>query len=70
MLWSKLYYFDLEQWLSEHKRSPLLDANVGRNAEWYHMLNADIISMPFFVYKIVTSGTGSGWAWTTAALVE
>jgi hypothetical protein len=49
MLWSKqFYYFDLEQWLSEHKRHPLLDASVGsgRNAEWFHMLNADIISMP------------------------
>ena len=49
MLWSKqFYYFDLEQWLSEHKRHPLLDpgAGSGRNAEWFHMLNADIISMP------------------------
>jgi hypothetical protein len=71
MLWSKqFYYFDLEQWLSEHKRSPLLDANVGRSAEWCHMVNADIISMPFFVYKIVTSSTRSGRAWITAALVE
>ena len=48
MLWSKqFYYFDLEQWLTEHKRHPLLDSNGGgRNAEWFHMLNADIISMP------------------------
>jgi hypothetical protein len=49
MLWSKqFYYFDLEQWLIEHKRHPLLDpgAGSGRNAEWFHMLNADIISMP------------------------
>jgi Mannosylglycerate hydrolase MGH1-like glycoside hydrolase domain len=49
MLWSKqFYYFDLEQWLSEHKSHPLLGAvqpNV-RNAEWFHMLNADVISMP------------------------
>ena len=49
MLWSKqFYFFDLEKWLSEHKRHPLLDSNGGggRNTEWFHMLNADIISMP------------------------
>ena len=49
MLWSKqFYYFDLEQWLSEHKSHPLLDsARPGvRNTEWFHMLNADVISMP------------------------
>jgi hypothetical protein len=49
LLWSKqFYYFDVEHWLSEHKRHPLLDKNgvSGRNAEWSHMLNADIISMP------------------------
>jgi hypothetical protein len=49
MLWGKqFYYFDLEQWLSEHQSHPLL-AEVRphvRNAEWFHMLNADIISMP------------------------
>jgi hypothetical protein len=49
MLWSKqYYYFDLEQWLSEHKSHPLLGSvQPGvRNAEWFHMLNADVISMP------------------------
>jgi hypothetical protein len=49
MLWSKqYYYFDLEQWLVEHKSHPLLEsARHGvRNTEWFHMLNADIISMP------------------------
>ncbi len=49
MLWSKqFYYFDLERWLAEHKRHPLLDpdGSAGRNTEWFHMLNADIISMP------------------------
>jgi hypothetical protein len=49
MLWSKqFYFFDLERWLSEHKRHPLMDGSghTGRNAEWSHMLNADIISMP------------------------
>jgi hypothetical protein len=49
MLWGKqFYYFDLEQWLSEHRSHPLLEeARHGvRNTEWFHMLNADIISMP------------------------
>ena len=49
MLWSKqYYYFDLEQWLSEHKSHPLLDSarHDVRNMEWFHMLNADVISMP------------------------
>ena len=49
MLWSKqFYYFDLDKWLTEHKSHPLLDSGFQncRNAEWFHMLNADIISMP------------------------
>jgi Glycosyl hydrolase family 63 C-terminal domain len=49
MLWSKqFYFFDLERWLTEHKSHPLLDATNGgvRNMEWFHMLNADVISMP------------------------
>jgi mannosylglycerate hydrolase MGH1-like protein len=49
MLWSKqFYYFDLERWLSEHRSHPLIDsAQPGvRNTEWFHMLNADVISMP------------------------
>jgi hypothetical protein len=49
MLWGKqFYYFDLEQWLSEHRSHPLLEsARHGvRNTEWFHMLNADVISMP------------------------
>ena len=49
MLWGKqFYYFDLEQWLAGHKSHPLLEsARHGvRNTEWFHMLNADVISMP------------------------
>jgi hypothetical protein len=49
MLWSKQYYFfDLEQWLIEHKSHPMLNAPQSgvRNSEWFHMLNADVISMP------------------------
>ncbi len=49
MLWSKqFYYFDLERWLTEHNSHPLItsDRPAARNAEWFHMLNADVISMP------------------------
>jgi hypothetical protein len=49
MLWTKqYYYFDLDRWLKEHKAHPLLGgAGRGvRNAEWFHMLNGDVISMP------------------------
>ena len=49
MLWSKqYYYFDLDQWLSEHRSHPLMEsARHGvRNTEWFHMLNSDVISMP------------------------
>jgi hypothetical protein len=49
LLWSKqYYYFDLELWLREHKSHPLLGSarHDVRNTEWFHMLNADVISMP------------------------
>ncbi len=49
MLWSKqYYYFDLDRWLTEHDAHPLLGSGKGvsRNAEWFHMLNSDVISMP------------------------
>jgi hypothetical protein len=49
MLWTKqFYYFDLDQWLDEHGSHPLKEAPRGgvRNMEWFHMLNADVISMP------------------------
>jgi hypothetical protein len=49
MLWGKqFYFFDLERWLSDHKSHPLIDTvrRGVRNADWFHMLNADIISMP------------------------
>jgi hypothetical protein len=49
MLWNKqFYYFDLERWLDEHNSHPLVAAGSGgvRNVDWYHMLNADVISMP------------------------
>src|SRR6185295_4226164 len=49
MLWTKqYYYFDVDRWLQEHSNHPLMEggARGARNSEWFHMLNADIISMP------------------------
>ncbi len=49
MLWSKQYYFfDLDTWLKEHEAHPLVGPQTRqvRNAEWFHMLNGDVISMP------------------------
>ena len=49
MLWSKqFYYFDLDKWLLEHGSHPILNAGSKkvRNTEWFHMFNADVISMP------------------------
>jgi hypothetical protein len=49
MLWSKqYYYFDLDRWLIEHDSHPMVGSGQGgaRNADWFHMLNSDIISMP------------------------
>jgi len=48
MLWTKqYYYFDLDRWLKEHDAHPLLGGGRSvRNAEWFHMLNGDVISMP------------------------
>jgi hypothetical protein len=48
MLWSKqYYYYDLPEWLREHGDKPEdgVRAQV-RNKDWFHMYNADIISMP------------------------
>jgi hypothetical protein len=49
MLWGKQYYhFDLDTWLREHEGHPLVGnrRRMIRNAEWFHMFNGDIISMP------------------------
>jgi hypothetical protein len=49
MLWSKqYYYFDVDLWLKEHGTHPLMGHGdrAPRNAEWFHMLNGDVISMP------------------------
>jgi len=48
MLWSKQYFsLDMDKWLEEHGADPMLrSAPRIRNSEWFHMLNANIISMP------------------------
>jgi hypothetical protein len=49
MLWSKqYYYFDVDTWLEEHRAHPLVGEapRKVRNAEWFHMWNGDVISMP------------------------
>ncbi|HUM48258.1 MAG TPA: glucosidase, partial [Chitinophagales bacterium] len=49
MLWSKqFYYFDVEQWLKGDPAQPKPPAErlKGRNHDWMHLNNADIISMP------------------------
>jgi hypothetical protein len=48
MLWSKQYfYYDLAEWLREHGDRPEegVRAQV-RNRDWFHLYNADVISMP------------------------
>ncbi len=49
MLWSKQYFnYDVARWLVEHgltDRASLQRASI-RNKNWFHMANADIISMP------------------------
>jgi hypothetical protein len=48
MLWGKQHYhFDVQGWLEEHHASPLSGSTVSfRNAEWFHMVNNHVISMP------------------------
>ena len=48
MLWSKqFFYYDIGQWLDEHGVDPYASRGAAiRNAQWAHMVNADIVSMP------------------------
>ncbi|MBK8809487.1 MAG: glucosidase [Acidobacteria bacterium] len=49
MLWSKqFYHFDVDRWLDGDPAQPAPPAErkKGRNAEWRHLNNADVISMP------------------------
>jgi hypothetical protein len=49
LLWSKQYYhYDVERWLRGDiaEPSPPKERKHGRNHEWTHLYNADVISMP------------------------
>jgi hypothetical protein len=49
MLWSKqFFYYDVEKWIKGDpgQISPPTDRKKGRNSDWLHLNNADIISMP------------------------
>ncbi len=49
MLWSKQYYYlDANRWLGEHGFDAFAPPSgaAPRNADWSHMVNADVISMP------------------------
>jgi len=49
MLWSKqFFHFDIPQWIKGDATQPPPPASrrLGRNREWAHLNNADIISMP------------------------
>lgn len=49
MLWSKqFYYYDVEEWIKGDKGQPKppKQREEGRNKDWLHLNNADIISMP------------------------
>ncbi len=49
MLWSKqFYYYDVREWLAGDPAEPKPPASRlhGRNSDWQHLNNADVISMP------------------------
>jgi hypothetical protein len=49
MIWSKqFFYFDVPEWLKgdETQIAPPVERKHGRNWEWDHLNNADVISMP------------------------
>jgi hypothetical protein len=47
LLWSKqAYVYDVEQWLRTKGIEPEKAGDSVRNGHWFHMYNADIISMP------------------------
>ncbi|HEY6803660.1 MAG TPA: hypothetical protein VI306_08785 [Pyrinomonadaceae bacterium] len=49
MLWSKQYYhYVIEEWINGDPKTPAPpnERKSGRNHEWVHLYNADVISMP------------------------
>ena len=49
MIWSKqFYYYDINRWLTgdPSQPPPPRERTKGRNSDWHHLNNADVISMP------------------------
>ena len=47
MIWSKqYYYYNVDRWLEGDLIPPPADRKLGRNTDWRHMRNSDVISMP------------------------
>jgi hypothetical protein len=47
MIWTKQYYgLDVERWLAEHPSGGSVGRAALRNADWEHLFNDDVISMP------------------------
>ncbi|HEV8550112.1 MAG TPA: glucosidase [Polyangiaceae bacterium] len=47
MIWSKQFYnYDVREWLAGDPTQPKPPASRQRNAEWDHLVNDDVISMP------------------------
>jgi hypothetical protein len=47
LLWTKqAYIYDVETWLKQQGVDPERNADDVRNGHWFHMYNADVISMP------------------------
>ena len=47
LFWSKqFYYLNIPEWLKGDPLPPPHSRKLARNAEWFHLNNADIISMP------------------------
>lgn len=49
MIWNKqFYYFDVRQWIQGDpgQPAPSAERRQGRNKEWKHLNNADVLSMP------------------------
>ncbi len=47
MLWTKqFYYYDVEKWLKGDSATPPKERKNGRNCDWFHLNNQDILSMP------------------------
>ena len=49
LIWSKqFYYYDVSEWLAGDPNQPPVDPDrrLGRNRDWAHLNNADVLSMP------------------------